>query len=403
MIEAKGFAATMPHSISPRPAPTPTMQRIAVLGSTGSVGRQALDVVKAHPGAFEVEILAAGSNVRELAEQVFAFRPRKVLIADPSCHAALQDAVRGTATEVLSGAAAIASAAADPKVDCVVAAITGVAGLPASLAAVRAGKRLALANKESMVVAGPLLQASAKESGAVILPVDSEHSAIFQCLMSGRHSEIRRLILTASGGPFRTRARETFDAITPAEALRHPTWNMGPKISVDSATMMNKALEIVEARYLFDVNVEQIAVTVHPQSIVHSMVEFIDGTVMAQMSPADMRLPLRYALSWPQRWSADAPGFSPTTFAQLHFEDPDESKFPALRLGRLAAQRGGTAGSVLNAANEVAVALFMSGKIRFPEIAERVGRALEQHRVVDAPDLEQIMTADREAREEVLR
>jgi 1-deoxy-D-xylulose-5-phosphate reductoisomerase len=167
--------------------------------------------------------------------------------------------------------------------------------------------------------------------------------------------------------------------------------------------MMNNALEIVEARYLFDVNVEQIAVTVHPQSIVHSMVEFIDGTVMAQMSPADMRLPLRYALSWPQRWSADAPGFSPTTFAQLHFEDPDESKFPALRLGRLAAQRGGTAGSVLNAANEVAVALFMSGKIRFPEIAERVGRALEQHRVVDAPDLEQIMTADREAREEVLR
>ncbi len=379
------------------------MQRIAVLGSTGSVGRQALDVIAAHPSAFEVDSLAAGSNVAELARQAKLFNPRRAIIADTSKWELLRSALADLSIEVAAGAEAIAEAAGHRDVDCVVAAMTGVVGLPSSLAAVRAGKRLALANKESMVAAGPLLRAAAAASGAVILPVDSEHSAIFQCLMAGQHAEVKRLILTASGGPFRQRPRDSFDAITVEEALRHPTWNMGPKISVDSATMMNKALEVIEARFLFDLPAAQIEVVVHPQSIVHSMVEFQDGTVMAQMSLADMRLPLRYALSWPERWQADAPGFSAAKFANLQFEEPDELKFPALRLGKLAAERGGTAGAVLNAANEAAVALFMAGTLTFPEITRRVGAVLEAHRVIDAPDLQEIMNADRWAREEVVR
>lgn len=379
------------------------MQRIAVLGSTGSVGRQALDVIAAHPAAFEVTTLAAGSNVQELARQALTFRPRRAIIADGSKLGELRAALAGTPVEVVAGADAIACAASESAVDCIVAAMTGVVGLPSSLAAVQAGKRLALANKESMVAAGPLLRAAAAASGAIILPVDSEHSAIFQCLMAGRHAEVRRLILTASGGPFRQRPLDTFGSITVKEALRHPTWNMGPKISVDSATMMNKALEIIEARFLFDLPAAQIDVVVHPQSIVHSMVEFKDGTVMAQMSLADMRLPLRYALSWPERWQADAPGFTAAKFANLQFEEPDEQKFPALRLGKIAAERGGTAGAVLNAANEAAVALFMSGTLAFPEIARRVGDVLEAHRIIDVPDLHEIMAADHWAREEVVR
>lgn len=379
------------------------MQRIAVLGSTGSVGRQALDVIAAHPAAFEVTTLAAGSNVQELARQALTFRPRRAIIADGSKLGELRAALAGTPVEVAAGADAIACAASESAVDCIVAAMTGVVGLPSSLAAVQAGKRLALANKESMVAAGPLLRAAAAASGAIILPVDSEHSAIFQCLMAGRHAEVRRLILTASGGPFRQRPLDTFGSITVEEALRHPTWNMGPKISVDSATMMNKALEIIEARFLFDLPAAQIDVVVHPQSIVHSMVEFKDGTVMAQMSLADMRLPLRYALSWPERWQADAPGFTAAKFANLQFEEPDEQKFPALRLGKIAAERGGTAGAVLNAANEAAVALFMSGTLAFPEIARRVGDVLEAHRIIDVPDLHEIMAADHWAREEVVR
>jgi 1-deoxy-D-xylulose-5-phosphate reductoisomerase len=304
---------------------------------------------------------------------------------------------------VLTAEQALEGMIAAPETDIVLNAIVGAAGLPPALAALRAGKDLAVANKEPLVAAGPILNATARQSGARILPVDSEHSAIFQALRAGSVEEVRQILLTASGGPFRTRAPESFPEITPDEALRHPTWEMGPKITIDSATMMNKALEVIEAVWLFGVPADRIRVLVHPQSIVHSMVEFRDGSIVAQMGRPDMKLPILYALSHPERPPFDGVRFSLEDFRNLTFEDPDPRRYPALELGYAAAREGGVAGAVLNAANERAVEAFLAGEIPFERIASLAAHALDQHERVDAPDLPAVMLADRWGREEVER
>lgn len=376
-------------------------RRLALFGSTGSIGRNALRVVDALPGAFRPTVLAAWRSAEELAAQAVTYAPHVVAIGDEAREADLRRALpAGFRGEVRSGAAALAELAGGADVDVVLNAVTGAAGLPVSLFAVRAGKRLALANKESLVAAGPLVMAEARRTGAEIIPVDSEHSALFQALQAGRRHEVRRLILTGSGGPFRTRPADTFASVTRAEALKHPTWSMGPKITVDSATLMNKALEIVEARWLFDAAEDEIDVVIHPQSVVHSMVLFRDGSVVAQMSKPDMRTAIQYALTYPARLPSDLETYSVSAFASLTFEEPDRAKFPSLDLGRRAARDGGVAGAALNAANERAVELFLDGAIPFPEIFRRVARAVERAPRVAAPDLAAVLEADRRAREE---
>jgi 1-deoxy-D-xylulose-5-phosphate reductoisomerase len=378
------------------------VRRVGIFGSTGSVGQNALRVVEALPEAFEVAVLAASRSVAELAAQAVRFRPAVVAIAVPALEAELKAALPpGLRERVVSGPEGLAEAAGRRDVDVVLNAITGAAGLPVSLAATAAGKRLALANKESMVAAGALLVSQAARTGAEIVPVDSEHSALHQALKSGRAHEVRELVLTASGGPFRSRSRESLASVTRAEALAHPTWRMGPKISVDSATLMNKALEVVEARWLFDTPAEKIRVVIHPQSIVHSMVVFRDGSVVAQMGPPDMRLPIQYALSYPDRLFSDRPAFDAKSFNGLTFEEPDLDRFPSLELGFRAAKSGGLLGTVLNAANERAVELFLAGEIAFPEIFERVSDTMADFRDGGEVTLESIAEADRWAREEV--
>jgi 1-deoxy-D-xylulose-5-phosphate reductoisomerase len=375
--------------------------RVAVLGSTGSIGRSTLDVIAASEGRFVPHLLAARRSVEPLLEQAQRFRPAWVVIVDPDAAATVDPAQLPAGTRLAVGDAALDELVADPALDRVVAAIVGAAGLRSTWAAVAAGRTVALANKETLVVAGPLVMRLAERSGATIIPVDSEHAAIHQALCSGRPTEVARIILTASGGPFRTRPRETLAAVTPDEALRHPTWSMGPKITIDSATMMNKALELIEARWLFAMPAARLDVLVHPQSIVHSLVEFVDGSVIAQLSPPDMRLPIQYALSHPERVPGPARRLDVTQPLSLDFEPPDPERFPALRLGLEAAARGGTAGAVLNAANEEAVAAFLAGRLRFTEIAEVCGRALEAHAFRDDADLEELWELDGWARREV--
>ena len=380
------------------------MNRVGVFGSTGSVGRQALDVIAAHPEHLQATVIAAGSSVAALAEQARIFRPAAVVIGDASLAGDLRSALGPTFHgEVLAGPDALAAAATREDVDTVLAAVTGIKGLALTLAGVRAGKRLALANKESLVAAGPLVMESARSSGAKIIPVDSEHNALFQALASGREEEVASLILTASGGPFRRRPRETWEAITVEEALAHPTWDMGRKISIDSATMMNKALEIVEAHYLFDAPADRIQVVIHPQSVVHSMVLFRDGSVIAQMSPPDMRGPIQHALTWPERLPSGPQAFDPSLFTGLTFEEPDLERFPSLRLGFEAARRGGLHGTVLNAANEEAVALFLGGRIPFVAIFSLVETVFERCSGTELTSLDSVMDADRWAREEIRR
>jgi 1-deoxy-D-xylulose-5-phosphate reductoisomerase len=365
----------------------PRRRRLAVFGSTGSVGRSTLRVAEALSDVFE--------------EQAARARHAVVAIADPDKEAALRAALPADFRGVVrSGRAALAELAAADDVDVVLNAVVGAAGLPVSLAAARAGKRLALANKESLVAAGPLLLRTARDSGAEILPVDSEHCALFQALMAGRRGEVKKLILTGSGGPFRTRPKETFATVTKDEALRHPTWSMGPKITVDSATMMNKALEIVEACRLFDAPPEEVDVVIHPQSIVHSMVLYRDGSVIAQMSKPDMRTAVQFALTYPDRLPSDVDAYGLDAFKTLTFEAPDPDKFPSLEFGRRAAADDGVLGAVLNAANERAVELFLAGEIAFTEIFRRVERALDAAPRGAASDLDAILAADRRAREE---
>ena len=375
--------------------------RVAVLGSTGSIGTNTLDVIAASGGRFEPWLLAARRSVAPLLEQARRFRPAWIVVVDPAAAAEIGAAALPAGTRLAVGPEPLAELVADPAVDRVVSAIVGAAGLRSTWAALEAGKTVALANKETLVMAGPLATRLAERTGAAIIPVDSEHSAIHQALCSGGAGEVARIVLTASGGPFRTRPRETLATVTPAEALRHPTWSMGPKITVDSATMMNKALELIEARWLFGLPAEQLGVVVHPQSIVHSLVEFVDGSVIAQLSPPDMRLPIQYALSYPRRLPGPARRLDLARAFALEFEPPDPDRFPALRLGHEAAARGGTAGAVLNAANEEAVGRFLAGSLRFTDIADVCGRVLDAHPFQAEPTLDEVLRLDAWAREEV--
>lgn len=334
-----------------------------------------------------------------LADQVRRFHPRWAVVADETLAREIPARGEGT-TEWRAGDEAIAEMAGHPDVDTVVCGIVGAAGLRGAWAALEAGKRVALANKETMVVGGPLVPQLAAKTGAKLIPVDSEHSAIFQCLEAGRRQDVRRVVLTASGGPFRGWSQDQLRSVTVDQALAHPTWQMGPKITIDSATMMNKALEIIEARWLFDLKPEQIDVVVHPQSIVHSMVEFTDGSTVAQLSPPDMRLPIQYALTYPERWRGTTPFMDWTRAAQLTFQPPDFDAFPALRLGMEVAARGGTCGAVLNAANEIAVERFLDGTLQFHEIARACEAVLQHHTFDPRPTLSDLLRQDRWAREE---
>jgi len=380
---------------------TDSIQGIAVLGSTGSIGRNALEVIAASEGRLRAVVLVARSNTQLLERQAHEHRPPLVVVTDPEAARRHGTWNLPPETELRVGEEAVLEAVGSPAVDRVLSAYVGIAGLRATWRAVEAGKTVALANKESLVVAGPLITQLAQQTGAQILPVDSEHSAVFQALRSGQPKEVRRIILTASGGPFRTKKKEELASVTVEQALAHPTWKMGRKITVDSATLMNKALEIIEARWLFGVTAEQIAVVIHPQSIVHSMVEFVDGSVIAQLSPPDMRLPIQYALYYPERCPGIARKMDWTQVLDLRFEPPDPERFPAIRLGLEAARRGGTAGAVLNAANEAAVECFLQGRLRFDQIVPACEAVLESHPFDPEPTLERIFELDSWARREI--
>ncbi|MDZ4658182.1 MAG: 1-deoxy-D-xylulose-5-phosphate reductoisomerase [Bythopirellula sp.] len=376
-------------------------KQIVVLGSTGSIGTNALEVVAASGGRLQVIALSAHSKFKQLVAQACQFRPRWVVATNERTAANYDWSGLPVGTELLVGADALNQVVADPAVDVVVAAIVGRAGLESTWAALDAKKTVALANKETLVMAGPLVMELARQRQATLLPVDSEHSAIFQSLQAGRHGEIQRLVLTASGGPFRHLSSEQLKQVTVAEALEHPVWDMGPKITVDSATMMNKALEIIEARWLFGVAAEQIQVVLHPQSVVHSLVEFVDGSVIAQMSPPDMRLPIHYALHYPERTASVAERMDWMSAFSLEFYPPDLERYPALKLGHECAEAGGSSGAVLNAANEAAVGAFLAGELHFTEIVPACRSVLESHKFESHPTLDQLIELDRWAREEV--
>lgn len=379
------------------------MKRIWNLGSTGSIGTQALQVVEACPGRFSVVGVSAHRNAAAAAEQAKRYGAKFLALTGDADSAAAEKILRGTRIELLQGPQALLSVLREGKYDTVLQAITGAAGLPYSLEALRAGKVLALANKESLVVAGELLVREAKAHGATILPVDSEHSAIFQCLRGENARDVRRVFLTGSGGPFRTRPLDAFASITPEEALQHPNWKMGPRITVGSATMMNKVFEVIEAHHLFGLAPEQIQVLIHPQSIVHSMVEFVDGSIVAQMGLPDMRIPIHYALSFPERAQTPFPGFDPTRFRELHFELPLAERFPALALGERVIRQGGVSGAVLNAADEVATQRFLDRQIDFPQIVTHVESVLARHRRIAEPAWDDFLAADAWARKQSQR
>jgi 1-deoxy-D-xylulose-5-phosphate reductoisomerase len=378
------------------------MKRVSILGSTGSIGVQALDVVARFPERFEVVALAAGRNAARLAEQVRRFQPRLVSVADEAAARELR-ALVPQGVEVLAGDGGAVRAASLPEVDLVIAAISGGAGLRSTAAAVEAGKAVGLANKESLVLAGELVMARAAATGAAILPVDSEHSAIHQSLAGHNRGEVRRLILTASGGPLRTVPAAELSAVTPARALKHPNWSMGDKITIDSATLMNKGLEVIEARWLFGVEPRRIDIVVHPESIVHSMVEYIDGSMVAQLGVSDMRGPISYAMAHPERLPLDLPPLDLGRLGRLTFEPPDAARFPAFTLAYRALEMGGTAPAVLSGADEGAVAAFLAGRCRFTEIAEACAAALDAHAPEPVRSVEQALAASDWGRREVER
>lgn len=377
------------------------VKRIVVLGSTGSVGTQTLDVVRSLPDRFRVVGLSGHSRCELLAEQVREFRPDVVAMTHPDGLDSLSRAVDGV--QVVCGAEGLTRLAAWEDADIIVCAVSGVAGVPATVAALRSGKVLALANKESVVMCGDYLNELVRENGGAILPVDSEHSAVFQLLQGLPRDSVRRVCITASGGPFYDTSPAELEAVTPEEAISHPNWSMGRKISVDSATMMNKALEVVEARWLFELAPDRIDVLIHPQSIVHGIVELVDGSSLAHMGVPDMRTPIHYALSYPERAAGGAGRLDLTEAGRLEFFAPDPEQFPALELGFRVARTGGTSGAVLNAADEAAVAAFMGGRISFTQIVPVVREVLDRHEVQRAPTLEAAMDADRWAREEAER
>jgi 1-deoxy-D-xylulose-5-phosphate reductoisomerase len=376
--------------------------KLTILGATGSVGTSALDLVAHSPGAFEIIALTAHSQVDQLAAAAIRHRARLAVVGDAKLHEALKTALAGTGIRAAAGEQALIEAASEPA-DCVLAAIMGIAGLAPTLAAVAQGRRVALANKECLVAAGDLFMARVAEAGTELLPVDSEHSAVHQALAGAMPDAIERIVLTASGGPFRTWSLAQMAEATPEQALKHPNWSMGQKICIDSATWMNKGLELIEAFHLFPVTAEQLAVVVHPQSIIHALVEYRDGSVMAQMGAPDMRTPIAYALGWPQRISAPTARLDLIKLGQLTFEAPDETRFPALALARAAMVRGGAATTILNGANEMAVAAFLDRRIGFLDIARTVGACLdraERNGVVSQPQtLADVLQVDGIARQ----
>lgn len=379
----------------------PERRSLTILGATGSIGKSTLDLVERNRDAFEIVALTAQSNVAALADAARRTRARLAVIGDKTLHAELQSALSGTGIRTAAGPEAVVAAAAEPA-DCVMAAIVGAAGLEPTFAAARQGRRVALANKECLVSAGEVFMSAIADAGAELLPVDSEHSAAFQALSGAAPESIERIVLTASGGPFRTWTREQLERATPEEALRHPNWSMGAKISIDSATLMNKGLELIEAFHLFPVEASQLGVVVHPQSIVHCLVSYKDGSVLAQMASPDMRTPIALALSWPRRMSAPTPRLDLATIGTLSFEAPDEARFPALTIAREALSRGGTAPAILSAANEIAVEAFLARRIGFLDIARCVGAALEEadrRGCIIAPvTLADVLAADAEGR-----
>ena len=372
---------------------------IAVLGSTGTVGASALEVASCHPNRFRVTALAAYANVETMETQALRHRPEFAVLADEAAAAELSHRLRDTGTRVLAGAAALEEVAALPEVRYVVAGIVGAAGLLPTLAAARAGKRVLLANKEALVMSGRLFIDAVRAGGAELVPIDSEHNAVFQCLPGSGRTGVRRILLTASGGPFRRRDPEHLEFVTPEAACAHPVWEMGPKISVDSATMMNKALEVIEACWLFDTAPDRVEVVVHPQSIVHSMVEYEDGSILAQLGTPDMRTPIAHALAWPDRIDSGVPSLDFAASLRLDFEPPDFAWAPCLRLGYEAARAGGTSPAVLNAANEVAVAAFLSGRAAFNAIPRVVEETLGRCTPRGADTLAAILDEDAAARE----
>ncbi len=374
-----------------------TRRRVAILGSTGSVGSQTIDLIERAPEKYQVVALTARRNVQRLAEQARLLRPELVVVADDEKYQELKDALAGESIEVAAGPEAVVEAA-ERDSDWVMAAIVGAAGLPSTLAAARRGAKVAFANKETLVCAGPLMLDLVARCGCKLLPVDSEHNAIYQVFDEKRRDSVRRLIVTASGGPFRAKTREEMAAMTPEQAGKHPVWNMGAKISIDSATLMNKALEVIEAAYLFQMPSEKIDVLVHPQSVIHSMVEYEDGSVLAQLGSPDMRIPIGYCLAWPDRIETPAPRLDLVKQGQLTFEAPDPVKFPALRLGREAMKLGGTAPALLNAANEVAVQAFLDKRIGFLDIEKVIETTLAHGPVAVLTDLDVLHEADSAAR-----
>ncbi len=373
---------------------------IAILGSTGSIGRNALRVIEALGPEYRVIGLSAHRSVELLAKQVRQYKPRFVAVTHRECASQLRALVGDLDVEILTGAGSLNDLAQSNEVDTVLTAVVGAAGLPSALAAVQSGKRLAIANKEPLVMAGELLTRVAKEHGSTLLPVDSEHSAIFQAMLSGSTREVRRILLTGSGGPFRGATTAELEEVTLEQALDHPVWNMGPKITIDSATMMNKALEVIEARWLFDVPVDKIEVLIHPESIVHSLVEFVDGSVVAQLGEPDMCLPIQYALTYPDRVPGVAKRLRLEEIGELHFERPDPATFRSLVLAYEVGRTGGTAAVVFNAANEAAVERFRAGEIRFLQIMELVEHCLNKHEVRHTTCLEELLEADAWARRE---
>jgi 1-deoxy-D-xylulose-5-phosphate reductoisomerase len=351
------------------------VKRIAILGATGSIGKSTLDLVERSPDRFQVVAVTAATNSEKLAEIARRTGAKLAVVADESRLSDLRERLSGTDCRVAAGQQALIEAAAG-EAELVIAAIVGCAGLEPVMAAVEAGKTVALANKEALVTAGELMTDAAAERGATLLPIDSEHNAIFQCLAGNRREDVSKIILTASGGPFRTASIETIAAATPAQAIAHPNWSMGAKVSVDSATLMNKGLELIEAHYLFRLPPPQIEILIHPQSVVHSLVEFVDGSVLAQLGAPDMRVPIAYALAWPERIATPAEHLDLAAIGRLEFELPDMIRFPALKLARAAVEQGGAAPTVLNAANEVAVANFLDGALRFPDITRLVEESL---------------------------
>lgn len=380
------------------------MKKIAVLGSTGSIGRQALDIIKHFPEYFQAVVLAAGgNNLALLEEQIRTFRPEVAVVFDQEAAKRLKNKTADLAVEILSGLDGLKKAAAYDNTDIVLTSLVGAIGILPTIAALEKGKTVALANKETLVAAGEIVINLAQKNKAAILPVDSEHSAIFQALQAGRKNELQRILLTASGGPFFSWSREEMEKVTPSQALKHPNWSMGGKITIDSATMMNKGLEVIEAKWLFDVASQQIQVVVQPESIIHSMVEFKDNSVIAQMGLPDMRVPIQYAFTYPERWPNQFPSLDLFALRSLNFLPPDLERFPCLKYAYAALEAGGTMPAVLNAANEVAVYAFLREEINFLQIGEVVERVMTQQPIVYNPDLDSILEADSLAREKANR